>query len=372
MKNAGNSRHAKRYYRMQRRTLPGAAPGTIEVDPDAGGTRIDVLAYDDSRYEERTHATFEQLARCLSEWPATWVNVTGLGDPATIDRLGEIFSLHPLVLEDVVNVHQRPKVEDYDDELFVVSRMVYLDPNGEDIRTEQLSLLVRQGCVVTFQERPGDVLEPVRERIRNGKRIRAMGIDYLAYAIIDAVVDHYFPVLETYGERLEALEDAVMAGTDPEPLRRIHDAKHQLLTLRRAIWPQRDALGALHREPFDLITDNTRIYLRDTYDHAIQVIDFVETYRELASSLLDVHLTSLSNRMNDIMKTLTIFAAIFIPLNFIAAVYGMNFDPGRSPWNMPELRWRWGYPFALALMAATGIAILAFMHRRGWLRRLSR
>jgi magnesium transporter len=357
-------RRRRRYYRIQRRTRPGAAPGTIAVDPGAHSTVIDLFGYGPDGFVEEKAVTPERVVRCLGEWPVTWVNVEGLGDAGTLHKLAEIFALHPLVREDVVNVHQRAKAEQYGDQLFIVTRMVTLN---EDIESEQLGIVLGTHFVATFQEVPGDVLDPVRERIRGAGQIRRAGPDYLAYALIDAVVDHYFPVLERYGERIETLEEEVVETADSAVLTRIHQTKRDLLALRRAIWPQRDALAELAREPFERISPATRVYLRDCYDHAVQVIDLLETYRETTSSLLEIHLSMLSNRMNEVMKVLTVFSAVFSPLMVITGIYGMNFDPDRSPWNMPELRWFYGYPIALASMAVVAAFTLGYVYRRGWI-----
>jgi magnesium transporter len=222
--------------------------------------------------------------------------------------------------------------------------------------------------LLTFQERTGDCFDLVRDRIRRRRgHIRERKADYLAYALLDAVIDGYFPVLEACGERLESLEDAVLDKPSGEQSAQIHEMKRDLLTLRRAIWPQREMINALTRDSSAHVSDQTRVYLRDCYDHTIQLMDMLETYREIASGLVDVYLSSVSARMNEIMKLLTIIATIFIPLGFIAGLYGMNFDTGVSPWNMPELSWRWGYPFALGLMAVVAIGLLLFFRKRGWI-----
>jgi len=360
----GERRKRRRYYRIHRRTRPGAPPGTVAVDPSAHASVVDLFGYGPQGYVEEKAVTPERIVRCLSEWPVTWVNVEGLGDAGTLHRLAEIFSLHPLVREDVVNVHQRAKVEQYGDHLFIITRMVTLN---DEIESEQLGIVLGANFVVTFQEVPGDVLDPVRERIRGAGQIRRFGPDALAYSLIDAVVDHYFPVLERYGERIEALEEEVVAATDNSVLAKIHQTKHDLLALRRAIWPQRDALAELMREPFAQITAPTRVYLRDCYDHAVQVIDLLETYREASGSLLEIHVSMLSNRLNEVMKVLTVFSAIFSPLMVITGIYGMNFDPDASKWNMPELRWAYGYPYALLLMGAVAALTFGYIYRKGWI-----
>jgi magnesium transporter len=265
----------------------------------------------------------------------------------------------------VVNVHQRPKVEEYEDHLFIVSRMVSVN---DPPHTEQIAMFLGAGYLLTFQEATGDCFDGVRDRIRRHRGlIRESGADYLAYTLLDAVIDGYFPVLEEYGEDLEILEDTVLAAPLREHVGQIHEMKRNFLTLRRAIWPQREMISALSRNASKQVSDQTRVYLRDCYDHTIQLIDILETYREVASGLVDVYLSSVSARMNEIMKVLTIIATIFIPLGFIASVYGMNFKPEVSPWNMPELSWTFGYPMALGLMTAVAVGLLYFFRRRGWL-----
>lgn len=349
----------------RQRLPPGTSPGTIAPDPDAPPPTVRVLAYGP---HEMTEFAVDDLATVRSmrhHWPVLWVNVDGLGGAETIRELGEIFGLHRLALEDVVNVPQRDKVEEYGDHLFVVARMAMLAPQPI---TEQISLFLGRDFLLTFQERSGDPLDPVRERIRGAHgRIRGAGPDYLAYAVLDAIVDHYFPVLEAYGERLDTLEDEILEGASRAAMHRLHGVKRELMGLRRAVWPKRETLNALMRDPNDLIADETRVYLRDCYDHAIQIMDLTETYRDLAASLTDLYLSSVSNRMNEIMKVLTIFSAIFIPLGFIAGVYGMNFDRSVSPLNMPELGWYWGYPFALSVMAGVALGLLGFFWRKGWI-----
>ncbi|MEX2185999.1 MAG: magnesium/cobalt transporter CorA [Pirellulales bacterium] len=352
--------------RMHRRVKPGAAPGTITVDPASPKPDMHMLAFGPQGSVERAIDSPEQVREFLGKWPVVWLNVDGLGDAAALQQLADIFELHPLAMEDVVNVHQRAKVDQYGDIQFVVVHMVSLE---EHLDTEQIGMFLGPGFVVTFQERPGwDCLQPVRERIRNPQsRVRQLGADYLLYSLLDAVIDHNFPVLEKYGERLEDLEDDVVAQPRPETFNRIHDIKRELLHLRRIIWPQREALNALVREPIAQITDETRLYLRDCHDHSVRIIDIVETYREMASDLTNLYLSSISNRMNEIMKVLTVIATLFIPLTFIVGVYGMNFRDDLSPWNMPELDWYYGYPLCMGLMAAISIVQLAFFYRKGWI-----
>jgi magnesium transporter len=361
------SKHRERLrQKMHRRTKPGAAPGTIAVDPAAPQPEMHVLAFGPQGSIEREIEKPDDIRPYLDKWPVVWLNVDGLGDAATLHRLAEIFKIHPLALEDVVNVSQRAKVEQYGDTQFVVTHMVLLE---EHLDTEQISMFLGRGFVVTFQERPGwDCLEPVRERIRNPQsRMRHLGADFLLYSLLDAVIDHNFPVLETYGERLEDMEDDVVTLPRSQTFNRIHEIKRELLHLRRIVWPQREALNSLIRDPIEQITDETRLYLRDCYDHAVRIIDVVETYRELASDLTNLYLSSISNRMNEIMKVLTVISTLFIPLTFIVGVYGMNFQTDESPWNMPELKWYYGYPICLAVMATISICQLMFFYRKGWI-----
>ncbi len=352
----------------KRRAPPGTAPGTLIPDPHAPPPTIRVIAYNANDILEVECDDPEALPEILAAWPVVWVDVVGLGNVGTIRRLGELLDLHHLSLEDVVNVHQRPKVEDYEDHLFIVMRMV-----DAEIATEQLSMFLGSGFVLTFQERPGDSFEPVRERLRRGRAIRERGADYLAYALTDAVVDAYFPVLEAYGESLEILREKILHDPTPPSIAEVDDTKRELLTLRRAAWPQRDMVGALMREEADgFFQDKTRPYLRDTYDHCMQIVELTESFRDLASSLSELYATLAAARSNEVMRVLTMVATIFIPLSFIAGVYGMNFDPEVSPYNMPELRWALGYPFVLFLMASVAFGLLGYFYRKGWLRRFDR
>ncbi|TBR59967.1 magnesium and cobalt transport protein CorA [Westiellopsis prolifica IICB1] len=353
---------------------PGTLPGTIIVDADAPPSKIVLIDYNSTEAISKEIETPEECASYLDTNSVTWVDVRGLGSEDILQRLGQVFELHPLVLEDVVNVPERPKVEDYEDQLVIIARMVMPKKKSHGFHSEQVSFVLGKHYLLTVQEEPKrDCFEPVRSRIFKNKGIICKnGPDYLAYALLDAIIDGFFPVLEKYGERIEDLEDEVIAQPTPKTLRKIYKVKRELLQLRRAIWPQRNALHRLIQDDSQMITNEVRIYLRDCYDHAVQVIDMVETYRELASGLMDVYLSAVSNRMNEIMKLLTVISAIFIPLTFIAGVYGMNFNTEKSPYNMPELNWYWGYPACLALMAIIAIVLLYIFWRRGWLENSSR
>jgi magnesium transporter len=326
---------------------------------------VTLMGYGTEGIEELTVESLDEIPRAMERWPTVWVNVVGVGDVETVSRIGELFALHPLALEDVVHLGQRAKVEEYDEQLFIVARSVL---RNEAESSEQISLFVGTSYVVTFQEVPGDPFDPVRDRLRGGRRrIRQGGSDYLAYALLDAVIDQHFPVLDALGQRLEELERTVVADPDDHTLHDLLQVRSELLGLRRDLLPHRDLLQALIRGESPLVRASTTVYLRDCADHVDQLNDLLSVYRELSSDLMACYLSSVSNRMNEVMKVLTIIATIFIPLGFVAGVYGMNFDPGVSPWNMPELGWRFGYPAVLALMAAVAVGMLFFFRRLGWL-----
>ncbi len=348
-----------------RRTAPGAAPGTLSADPDAPKPSISLMAFDTEDLIEKSIEDPGEIPGYLQKYPVTWINVDGLGDAETIRAIGEALGLHPLSLEDVLNAHQRAKLEEYGEYLYVVARQVQ---PADEIQTEQISVFLGARFVVTLQEEAGDCFDPVRDRIRKAfGRVRKANADYLAYAVLDAVVDHYFPVLESVSDRLEMLEEEAIHAPRSDLPARLQRARHDLLTLRRAVWPLREVLSTLYRDESPLVTADTRVYLRDCYDHVIQVIDVLETHREIASGLMDIYLSNVSHRMNEVMKVLTVIATIFIPLTFVSSIYGMNFDTRRSPWNMPELEWRYGYIFALVLMLVMALLLLAYFRRKGWL-----
>lgn len=350
---------ARKLPKIARRHRPGTAPGQLSAQPGALASSMRMLRYDADRLVETELDGPDALPGDVGRGDVVWIDVTGLADIALIERIGAAFGLHPLALEDVVHTHQRPKAEEYDDHLYIVTRMACAAGTADH---EQVSLFLGKGFAITFQERPGDCFEPVRERLRRGRgRIRGAGADYLAYALIDAVVDGYFPLLESHGERIERLEDEVTRDARSDHIDDIHAVKRDLLGLRRAIWPQREMLNMLVRDENPLVQPATRVYLRDAYDHVIQLMDMLESYREIASGLVDIHLSAMSTRMNEIMKVLTVIASVFIPLSFIAGVYGMNFE------TMPELGWRFGYPAALLLMLGCALGLLWYFRRKGWI-----
>ncbi|MBD2663454.1 magnesium/cobalt transporter CorA [Richelia sinica] len=348
---------------------PGTPPGTIIIDENAEQPNIVLIDYNRANLVNKKLQQPEDCFQYLDTESVSWVDVQGLGNRDIIQRLGQVFDLHPLVLEDVVNMAERPKVEDYEDQLVIIARMVVPNINNHSFHSEQVSFVLGKYYLLTIQEEPEyDCFQSVRNRIEKGKGIiRRQSADYLAYSLLDAIIDGFFPVLELYGERLEELEEEVIFNPNQHTLQQIYQIRRELLQLRRAIWPQRDAINTLIRDGSELISEEVRIYLRDCYDHTVQVMDMVETYRELASGLMDVYLSAVGNKMNEIMKLLTVVSAIFIPLTFIAGIYGMNFNTEKSPFNMPELNWYWGYPFCLGLMALIAVVLLFIFWRRGWL-----
>ncbi|GFE57635.1 magnesium/cobalt transporter CorA [Geobacter sp. AOG1] len=323
---------------------------------------IHVMDYDEAGCRETQLQSVSQCIPYRDTRTVTWINVDSVQQADIVQQLGECFGLHPLVMEDILNTTQRPKIEVYGDYLFVVMKMLHNNGHPE-VRAEQVSFILGPTHMLSFQEgMAGDAFDPVRIRLRGGKgRIRAAGADYLLYALIDAIVDNYFVVLEHLGEEIEALEDEVVSRPTPHTVRRIHGMKRRMIFLRRAVWPLREVLAALQRGESELVQDATLIYLRDVYDHTIQVMDSIDTFRDMLSGILDVYLSSLSNRMNEIMKFLTIIGTIFIPLTFIVGVYGMNFQ------NIPELKWQWGYYAVLALMTAIAGGMLVYFKRKRWL-----
>lgn len=321
-----------------------------------------LVDYTAEEMEDVWLATVEQVLPYRERPSVTWLDVGGVQWVEVVQKVGECFGLHPLVMEDILNTDQRPKLEVYDGYAFIVAKMLGTGEEGELV-AEQVALVLGPGYVLSFREGGcGDLFAPVRERLRKGRgKIREAGADYLTYALLDAVVDHYFVVLEELGEELETLEDEVVLRPSPNTIRRIHALKRAMIFARRAVWPLREVLAALQRGETPLIQSATVVYLRDVYDHTIQTMDAVDTYRDMLSGMLDVYLSSLSNRMNEIMKFLTVIGTIFIPLTFISGIYGMNFQ------NMPELKWQWGYFAVLALMAVVAVVMLAYFRRKKWL-----
>lgn len=343
---------------------PGLAPGTLvhvgEKRVDKVGIRV--IDYDEQNIEERELETVDDCFPYKDKPTVTWINIDGLHEVDVVEKIGKNFELHPLVLEDIVHTEQRPKMDDFENYIFIITKMLSYDEEQHQLIAEQFSLILGPNYVITFQERVGDVFEPVRDRLRKGKgRIRKRPPDYLAYALIDAIVDNYFVVLEKMGEQVESLEEELVTNPTPETLQTIHHLKRELIFLRKSVWPLRELIGGLERGESSIIDEKTTVYLRDVYDHTIQVIDTVETLRDMVSGMLDIYLSSLSNRMNEVMKVLTIIATLFIPMTFIAGIYGMNFE------LMPELKWRWGYPLVWVVIVAIAVVMLFYFRRKKWL-----
>lgn len=348
----------------KRSAKAGLPPGTlvhVGVKPDQP-TKLTVMEYDGEHFEERELASIKDCFPFLDTPTLTWLNVAGIHDVDMIEQLGQHLNLHPLLLEDVVNTSQRPKLEDYQEYLFIVVKMLVYDGDVGEVEVEQVSLVLGKDYLVSFQEDESDVFDLVRTRLRAGTgRLRKMGPDYLAYTLIDAVVDNYFTILEEVGEEVEDVEDLVTTRSGQETLREIYRLKREMIALRRAVWPLREVIGSLQRGESHLIQQGTIIFLRDLYDHTIQIIDTIESIRDVLSGMLDIYLSAASNRMNEIMKVLTIFSAFFIPMTFLAGVYGMNFE------YFPELTWRLGYPLFWLVCGGIAITLLIYFRRKRWL-----
>ncbi len=349
--------------RAQKAGLP---PGTLIHTGQSSNepVQLSVIAYSDPHFEEYDLAKTAEIPSYRKPDRVLWVNIEGVHDVAVLEEIGNIFDLHPLVLEDILNTDQRAKIEDYGNYLYIVLRMLRYDDASETILSEQVSLILGEGFVVSFQEggHRGDCFDPIRARIRGHKgRVRRMGADYLAYCLLDVIVDNYFLVIEQLGEQATDIEEELIDEPDQGTLRMIYRFKRELIKLRRMIWPLREVLGILERGEFPIILDGTRLFFRDVYDHTVHVVDTLESFRDLLSGMLDIYLSSVSHKLNAVMKVLTIISTIFMPLTFIAGVYGMNFK------NMPEIEWYYGYPFALSLMAAITTSMLFYFRRQKWI-----
>lgn len=329
--------------------------------------KISVLDYDQTFAAQKELTSVSECRSLLSSESITWINIDGLHDIEIISQLGTMFTIHPLTIEDILNTQQRAKIDIFDDHIYVVAKMLTRVAAGGEIETEQISMVVGENYVLTFQEKQGDIFDCVRKRIMEGKgRIRQCRSDYLMYSLIDTIIDGYFFVLEGVDEQIERLDDGVFSSPSPEVLNQIHSLKRETAYLRKSIWPLREVVLSLTRQDSPLIFDSTVIYLNDLYDHSIQVIESIDTSREILSSTLEVYLSTVSNKMNEVMKVLTVFAVIFIPLTFISSIYGMNFNTEKSPFNMPELNWYFGYPFAIGMMLVITITMLLYFKRKKW------
>jgi magnesium transporter len=352
--------------RPMKRSPVGASPGTLIADPSALPSRLRAIGISPKGIRHYDTIELGDIEGLRAEWPLLWIDCVGLGDTKLIAELGGIFCLHRLALEDVVNTGQRPKADFFDDHVFVVLKMID-DATPPDMRPEQLSLFFGQGFVITFQENEGDCFDPVRERLKAGGRIVSRGADYLAYALLDAIVDGYFPLLDSKGDRIDQLEDAMLAHADKSQTHELHALRREAIVAKRWLWPVRDAISALIRANESFVSDETKLYLNDTYDHAVRLIEMVETFRDTLTGLIELHLSLQQARTNEVVNLLTIVSTIFIPLTFLAGIWGMNFDRADSPWNMPELASYFGYPIALGLMAVIALLLVIYFRWKKWL-----
>jgi magnesium transporter len=342
----------------------GLSPGSLVYvgEQKTSPAKVSAISYDAGDVEEWAEISPEQAVALEKKDGVVWIDISGIHDVAVVEKIGNAYGLHALTLEDILNTGHRPKIDDYGDYLFFVLKMVYNDIDDGSLQIEHICLVLGSGFIISFQEVAGDVFDPVRRRIRTGKgKIRKSGADYLAYALLDMIVDHYYVVLDEMGEEIEALQEMVLSKPDSSVLARIYDCKHRYLMVRKSIWPLREILSAVLRESFDLIHEDVRFYLRDVYDHVIQVADTIETYRDMLSGLLDIYMSSVSHKMNEVMKVLTVIATLFIPLTFFAGVYGMNFH------YMPELEWRFAYPAFWAAAILLFVVMLILFKRKKWL-----
>jgi len=342
----------------------GLPPGTlIHIgEKKVESVRITVIDYDEQNFQEKQVSNIEECFQFKTAPTVTWINIDGIHHVDIIEKLGRQFELHPLILEDILNTGQRPKFEDFNDYIFIVLKILTYDEQKETIQAEQASLVLGPNFVISFQESIGHVFEQIRSRIRNGKgRIRKMPSDYLAYALIDAIVDNYFIILEKLGEKIESLQEQLVTKPTEETLQQIHNLKREMMSLRKSVWPLRELLSGLQRAESSLINESTAIYMQDVYGHTIQIIDTIESFRDMVSGMLDIYLSSISNKMNAVMKVLTMIATLFIPLTFITGIYGMNFR------YMPELERRWAYPAVLLLMVAIAVGMLVYFRKKKWL-----
>lgn len=350
---------------IKRSKKAGLPPGTLVHigEEKTGEIKIAVMDYNETELQEKEMTSIEECFLFRDRPTVTWINIDGIHQVDLIQKLGDCYGFHPLMLEDILNSDQRPKVEDYGDYLYIILKMLHFDDESRTVVTEQVSLILGRNFVISFQEgKKGDVFNPIRDRLRNNKGLlRKMGTDYLVYSLMDAIVDNYFVVLEKLGEKIESLEEELTRKPVPATLNSLHKLKREMILLRKSVWPLREVITLMERHASSLITASTALYFRDVYDHTIQVIDAVETFRDMLSGMLDIYLSSSSNRLNEVMKVLTIIATLFMPLTFIVGLYGMNFR------HMPELEWPWGYPMVLALMIGIVVFMLAYFKRKRWL-----
>jgi len=342
----------------------GLAPGTLVHigDHKTEKVKITLIDYDEGQLQEKELKEIEESFPLKDKTSATWINIDGIYQLDIIEKIGKHFGIHPLIQEDIVNTGQRPKAEDFDDYVYIVLKVLYQDEDKLKVKSEQISLIIGKNFLISFQEVEGNIFSSVRDRLRKGKgRIRKMGCDYLTYALMDAIVDNYFIILETVGEKIESLEEELLENPTPQTLQTIHNIKREMIFFRRQVWPIREIISGMIKFDSPLINELNDIYFKDIYDHTIQIIDTIESFRDMLTGMVDIYLSTISNKMNEVMKVLTIIATIFIPLTFIAGIYGMNFK------YMPELEWRWGYPAAWLIFAAIAISMICYFKRKSWL-----
>jgi magnesium transporter len=342
----------------------GTAPGHMMHlgTPQTGPVQINQIQYNSDQFDEHVISSSAAFATIPQKEHVTWLDVNGVHDLSLVERLGKAFGIHPLVLEDIVHTGHRPKIEVHDNFIFVVIRMLFFDNTNNEILSEQISIILGENYLLTFQERPGDVFEPIRERLRSGKyRISSKGVDYLLYSLLDAVVDNYFLVLEKIGQKLERIEDKLLHSPSTSTLEKIYQLKKDLVFLRKVVWPLREVINSLSRNETSYIEDQIAVYFHDIYDHVVQTIETIETFRDMLSGMRDTYLSNVSNRMNEVMKVLTIISTIFIPITFLAGIYGMNFV------NIPELKWTWSYPALWGVMLSIVVILLWIFKRKKWL-----
>ena len=360
--NGGTSLFTKGY---RRKSKPAARPGAIHIPAGAIKPTVRMTCYGPTEL----NCSIDEIRQMRGKYPVQWIDIAGMGDEKLFEQIGTLFGIHRLALEDVVNIPQRAKVETFKDHLFIVCQF---PRHGKKHTFEQVSFFIGKNFVISWREQPSDCFDTVRERLQfTGRALRDMGTDYLMYALLDALIDSYFPNLEKIGEAIDRIDEEMEKTISRPLIIRLHGLRHDLRLLRRIIWPLRDAVDSLTNRHQWLISPETSIYLRDCHDHVIRIIDSLESYREACSDLRDFYSTEVGNRMNEVMKVLTIISTLFIPLGFLAGLYGMNFDPNVSPWNMPELRLRFGYPAILLLMGAISVGQLLFFRRKGWLSSLT-
>jgi magnesium transporter len=343
---------------------PGLAPGTLVHigEKKVEKVRITVMDYDGEGFREKVVESVEECFAYRDKPTTTWINVDGVHDVRVVEKLGACYGIHPIVLEDIVNTVQRPKMLDFGDYIFLSLKMLYFEGAREQVKVEQVSLILGLNFVISFQEDIGDVFDPVRDRIRKGTgKIRRSGADYLAYSLLDSIVDGYFVVFEWLGERIEEIQERLISDPTAENLKTIHHLKSEMIELRKAVWPLREVIANLERIESPLVRKETLIFLRNVYGHTIEIIETIESFRDLMAGMIDIYLSSLSMKLNEVMKVLTIIATIFIPLTFVVGIYGMNFR------YMPELGWRFGYPMVMLVVLAIGVSMLVYFRKKKWL-----